>query len=339
MTRRLLASIALFLASTVSGVAHADDDLQAKFEQAQQLYEKLNYKDALPLFEAAFDGTGSPNASLYVGRCLRELGRVDEAYEILRETRRRAAERAAEEQRFVETRDAAVVELKELEPHVGRLYITVTEPPDGLAVSVGGKPVPEERLARIEAGNVVDARDPLPIVLKAGAAQIEMSAPGYQPHRQDVQLRGGPPSRLTLPALKVAEVAPVPTPVAPPEREAEPSDVGTQRIIGVGLAGAGVVGLGIGTVFGIMALGTTSDADELCDGTECSAEGLEMHDDANGQANVANVGFAVGIGLLVAGAVVYFTAEDHSEVAHGALRGVRAGADASGAWLGWGQTW
>lgn len=80
---------------------------------------------------------------------------------------------------------------------------------------------------------------------------------------------------------------------------------GTLQYVGYGAAGVGVVGLGIGAVFGLIAINKKSDAkcgsDNLCD----KPEALE---DAKSAANVASVGFIAGAVLLAGGvALILFT--------------------------------
>jgi len=87
---------------------------------------------------------------------------------------------------------------------------------------------------------------------------------------------------------------------ASPKSDVEtPSSSGdTQRTAGLVIGGAGVVGLGIGAVLGIMAQGAWAGSQHQCPGA-CSALT---------EANVATVGFIAGGALLAGGAVLYLTA-------------------------------
>ncbi len=82
-----------------------------KFKQAQKKFEKKDYAAALELAQAALETTGSPNARLYVARCLRELGRLDEAHEEMQRTHREALEAAKKDAKYEATRDSAAAEL------------------------------------------------------------------------------------------------------------------------------------------------------------------------------------------------------------------------------------
>lgn len=66
--------------------------------------------------------------------------------------------------------------------------------------------------------------------------------------------------------------------------------------------GVGVVGLGLGTIFGAMALGTTSQLQSRCDGNVCpkTSANQRLQDDAISQGNVSTAMFVIG-GLGAAG--------------------------------------
>ena len=62
-------------------VAWAGDDSAATYAAAKKLFDAQSYAKALPLFQDAYAQSKSPNARVYVARCLRELGRLPEAYD------------------------------------------------------------------------------------------------------------------------------------------------------------------------------------------------------------------------------------------------------------------
>jgi tetratricopeptide (TPR) repeat protein len=78
----------------------------AQFKAAQRLYDKRDFKAAL----AQFREIESPNAHLYAGRCLRELGNLPEAYEEFTRAIRDATEHADAKPHYAITRDAASTE-------------------------------------------------------------------------------------------------------------------------------------------------------------------------------------------------------------------------------------
>jgi hypothetical protein len=87
------------------------------------------------------------------------------------------------------------------------------------------------------------------------------------------------------------------------------SGLGTQKILAIVAGGVGVVGLGIGTVVGAIALSKKSDAQSACPGSQCTTQdGVSKWSDAASTGNVSTIGFIIG-GVGVAGAaVLWFTA-------------------------------
>jgi serine/threonine-protein kinase len=112
---------------------------------------------------------------------------------------------------------------------------------------------------------------------------------------------------VSVPALETeAESAPVVAPavnVAPSSPEPTPTSASPLRSAGLVAGAAGVVGLGVGTVFGVLAVSKKSDADSSgCNGDQCTASAATTRDGARSDANVSTVAFVVGA-LLAAGGV------------------------------------
>jgi len=83
----------------------------------------------------------------------------------------------------------------------------------------------------------------------------------------------------------------------------------TQQTLGVVVGGLGVIGVGLGTYFGIRAISKNSDAEDQCPNAGlCNNErGLTLTDQAKKNASASNVAFAVGGVLVATGAVLYLT--------------------------------
>ena len=121
--RRWLGILAVtWLVLVLSSPAQADDDeavmLQARTEYRQglELYDARRYEDALEQFRASHKDFPSPNSLLYVARCLRSIGRTNEAIAAYETTVRAADERAKHESRYADTLGAARRELAVLKP-------------------------------------------------------------------------------------------------------------------------------------------------------------------------------------------------------------------------------
>ena len=127
-----------------------------------------------------------------------------------------------------------------------------------------------------------------------GEHRIEASRPGKQPWQTTVTVTAQPLTTAFIPAL-VDAAAPV-----PPPGEAAPV-WGPQRIAGLAVGGAGVIGLAVGTVFGVKTLQSTSSANAYCSATQpyCHAQGLALEHDAATYAKVSDATIAVGGAAVV----------------------------------------
>jgi hypothetical protein len=126
-------------------------------------------------------------------------------------------------------------------------------------------------------------------------------------------------------------------PVPPPSSAGAdaPHPGHTQRLIGVSMAGAGLVGIVIGSIFGIVTKSTYHQGFDIdCGGsTRCSSKGFSEVQSAYDQATISTVGFIAGGVLLAGGAAIYFTAPRAGEVAIAPSLGDRgAGLTMRGAW-------
>lgn len=110
----------------------------------------------------------------------------------------------------------------------------------------------------------------------------------------------------------------------------------TQRLIGVSMAGAGLVGVAVGTIFAFVSKSTFDQGykDECGMMTKCTnPQGVADVQSGFDQAAVATVGFIAGGVLLAGGAAIYFTAPKAGEVAIAPSLGDRgAGLTMRGAW-------
>lgn len=81
----------------------------------------------------------------------------------------------------------------------------------------------------------------------------------------------------------------------------------TVEVVGAVLASTGIVALGVGTGFGIAAMGETNTVHDLCQNNVCSEQrGIDSAERARDHASVSTAGFASGGVLLALGAVLYF---------------------------------
>jgi tetratricopeptide (TPR) repeat protein len=111
--------------------------------------------------------------------------------------------------------------------------------------------------------------------------------------------------------LREAEIAAgerpaAPARPAPPPRESS-SRSSTASQFGLVLGAVGIVGVGLGTGFGLAAMSKSSTAKESCNGNQCTSQkGVDALRDASSSATISTIGFAAGGALLATGAFLFF---------------------------------
>jgi hypothetical protein len=140
------------------------------------------------------------------------------------------------------------------------------------------------------------------------------------------------PTAQTPPAAAVAVASVPPGPAGPAETkslpETPPAPVspagGTQRTIGWVTAGVGLVGVGIGTAFGLATESKNSDAKGLCPTLSCTQQVVDDHaslvSTAKSDRTASIIGFAAGGAALVGGVVLVLTAPRAHASKESALR-------------------
>lgn len=306
-------------ATTFAGTARAEASASEKavaevlFDEGKQLMVGGDFAQACPKLEQSLRVEEAIGTMLYLGECYEKTGRAASAWAMFRE----AASRA-EAQGQSERAKQGAQRAKQLEGRLSKLTVEVANQNDmeGFEVLLNGKRVEPTLLG-------------LPMPIDTGNHLLEARAPGFVAWSTRVSISGTAVQALIdVPSLEreaeVAAAPPSPPPAAestppseapPPLDSPPPQELDSSRVqpwLGLGLMGAGVVGVGVGTVFGLQAMGLDDDADDICPRSEeCNDQaGLDKTEEAQDNALIANVGYGVGGVLIIAGAILYFTADD-----------------------------
>lgn len=169
---------------------------------------------------------------------------------------------------------------------------------------------------------VVDGVQPVQVtvpVLEKEAAPTSVPPPIAQAQ--------APQSPATEPAPK-PQSSPLPPPPAasteapvqpaPPSRSAlgepPPATGSTQRTLAYVATGIGVVGVAIGSVYGLKAISKNSESRDQCStATLCNQKGLDLRNEAFDAATFSTVGFGIGTVGLVASVILWVTAPTSPE--------------------------
>lgn len=289
---------------------------EALFDQGVRMMKQNSFAEACSKLEESDRIDPAVGTLLYLGECYERVGRTASAWATFRE----AASLATTSNQTDRARVASARAL-ELEPKLSRLSVELA--PDvakvpGVVVKRG-----TQRLEPSLYGT------PLPV--DPGEYKIEVTAPGYEPWSTPIKVEaGGAAASVRIPALvkssEPAGAAPpspssepsqtgaAPAPVAEPSQP-QPGGLSTQQTIGIVGGAVGIVGIGVGSFFGIRALKKSSEADSHCPkaGFCNDDDGLQLTEEGQDQATLANIGFAVGGGLLALGAVLYLTGAPSNE--------------------------
>jgi hypothetical protein len=128
-------------------------------------------------------------------------------------------------------------------------------------------------------------------------------------------------------------IVPSTSDVASPRAESDAG--GTQRTVGLVTGGVGVVGLVVGSIFGLVSKSTYDGAlKDNCNNNpaSCNGDGVTAGKDAHSQATIATIGFVAGGVLLAGGALLYFTAPKSGVSVAPAVGANSAGLGAWGTW-------
>ena len=153
-----------------------------------------------------------------------------------------------------------------------------------------------------------------------GEHVVEASAPGKKTRRTVVTVGREGDVQTAVVAALADELPPDPPPLPAAAsslfpRAARPAiDVPTAESVGLSTrrkfalasAGLGVVGLGVGSYFGLSAIQKHGDPAATCTTTPCSSTSVSLNDEAKLAADVATVSFVIGLAALGGAAFLWF---------------------------------
>lgn len=324
-----LSGIALVLTFVCPRVAHADvadsAAAQALFDQARQLMKQGHYQAACPKLKESQRLDPGSGTLINLANCYAHEGKTATAWSTFLEAAA-ASHRVGNAAREKAARARAAA----LEPKLSQLVLNVAAPArvKGLVLTRDG--------VRID--------PPLwgtPVPTDPGKHTIIAKAPAYQTWQTVVTVKPGPAKQtVDVPPLqKAASAAPATTPPTtpattpaatpaapttsaappPPTADQTPSSgggLGTQRTLALVAGGLGVVGVGVGTAFGLVSKSKHDQAASHCNGSLCRDQtGVDLKSQARSAGNISTVGFIVGGVGLAAGVTLWLTAgPKHTEV-------------------------
>ncbi len=289
--------------------AQSADELrraEVLFEDGSRLLNSGRYAEACPKLESARNLVAGIGVTLYLADCYERTGRSKSAWELFEKAEELATQK--HDSRAAIARERA----RRLLPKLARLDLQVGDADlPGLVIS--DEEVPVDRAE----WNVDRPVEP-------GTHHLRATAPGRTPWEGTVEVPAGPGTvEVRVPALEAASAPPpardtsapvalafpAPAREAPiPERDRTGPEV--QRLAGIALFGAGVIGIGVGSFFGLRAMSKLDDSNSnghCLANDHCDAVGLQDRSDALTAATISTVGLAAGVACLAGGAILYLT--------------------------------
>ncbi|HEY3235398.1 MAG TPA: hypothetical protein VGJ84_11845, partial [Polyangiaceae bacterium] len=273
---------------------------EALFEQGRTLLQEGKPEQACAKLEASQQLDAGVGTLLYLADCYQRVGRSASAWATFLEAASMAkAQGQVDRQKLARERAAA------LEPKLSRLSVAV---PD--ASRVAGLEVHDN-------GRVIaQASWGVALPVDPGPHRVEVMAPNRETWSKSIEIPpDGSTQQLEVPALRPAPVAagaktdvssPTKTPASPARDVGQGSG---QRTLGLALGAGGVVGVGVGSVFGLIAINKNKKSLDHCTtDTLCSQQGVDLRNQAKSAATVSTIAFAAGGAMLGAGLILYLTA-------------------------------
>lgn len=188
---------------------------------------------------------------------------------------------------------AAREQASSLQLRLSTLRVEVQAPVKDLAITLSGAPLQESDWG-------------LAIPIDPGTVTVSASADRFKPWTTEVEVQGDAASVVVQipPMQPIPEQKPAPRPLPPPPPPPRPA---TRSWVAPGIAGGiGVIGLGLGTYFGVRTIAKTNQSETHCDASNaCDPEGGRLRDEARTSSMVSNVSFGVGLAATAVGVVLW----------------------------------
>ena len=266
------------------------------FTRAREAMDAKKLDEACPAFVESQRMWPTASGALNIGNCEEQRGNLASAYGAFSDAAgmaRRAGDKAREEEG---TQRASL-----LKPQLSMLTVDVAAANriEGLLVKR------DDREAGPGQWGIAVPVDP-------GEHTVEASAPGRTAWKTTVRVEPKPGTTLVdVPALALAPVLPTRPEASTPgagEAATQGSAWNTQKTAALAVGGAGVVGIALGAIFGVKALGKKSDSEANCqpdDPTRCNATGVALREEEKSAGTISTISFIAG-GVALAGGVVLF---------------------------------
>jgi serine/threonine-protein kinase len=322
----LALSLALLASRSASAQTDASPEARVMFEDARRLMRAGQYPAACAELESVRRLYAGSGVLLNLGDCYEKVGRTASAWAAFDEAGATAAAAKRRDYEAEATRRKAA-----LEPRLSRLTVHVPESDRGVEVTRDSMSVSGG--AAIAVPVDVGAHE---VTARAGgrlvwSASVEITAPGETVTVEVPELRlpelrspatdaSGAAARSAIPQTAPATPKRHEPAVEPAQKTVRDTGSSSRRVAGVTMAGLGAVGVGASVALALVAESRFAVAE--------GESGMQRSRDSDGAASLGNgasLALAIGVSLLASGAVLWFSAANHS---------ARVGTDGRGLLIG-----
>ncbi|MBS2015701.1 MAG: PEGA domain-containing protein [Deltaproteobacteria bacterium] len=323
LARVLVVSAAPLAITAVSSDAFAQEASPQDIAQARQLaqqgqaaFDAGNFAESEKLWSAAAKlYPQAPTLTLGLARAQAKAGHVVGAQESYNKIIREWSDKPNPPPAFKDALDAAKAEVGAVSARVASVVITVEGGAPNPQVTIDGQPVPSAALG-------------LKRPVDPGQHTVKATADGYKPAETTfgVAEAGNAETKLKLEKNPDAPVAVVPVggPVGgtePPPPGADSGGKGSgQKTAALVAFGVGGVGLVVGAITGIIAIGKHGDLADKCTNGTCGNDLQSDVDSYKSVGTISTIGFIVAAVGAGTGAVLWFTAPKEGSAQNGSSR-------------------
>lgn len=302
--RRSLGAVVLagaLFASASPAFAQSNTALaESLFKEGKTLLTAKNYEAACPKFAESAKLDPASGTFYALGLCYEGQGKNASAWSAYLDAALAARKDGNADREKNANKKAGEIEKKV--PHVSFVVAAATSSLKGLELSVDGQVLAPASWSSAP--------------LDGGEHKIAVKAVGKTPYEASFTVKPPPDKN----EVSVPELVDAPVDVVPPGGGSGPapeegSSGAGMRIAGFTLLGVGVVSVGLGAVFGAMALSKASDVKKVCSLQSCTdPAAVDKNESAKTFADVSTITIVAGAVLAAGGLVLVLVAPKSKKV-------------------------
>lgn len=282
-----LLTVVFVIAWASVAAAQASDPAagEALFREGRAAADAGNYQKACEKFHESHRLDPAPGTVLNIADCEEKLGHIATAWTLYQEVMQKFP---ARDERYTIAQERVTA----LEPRVPKLAIRL---------AAGA---PSDSVVRRDGVELKSASLDTPLPVDPGKHEIVVEAPGRAKSSVTIDIAEGDTKRVS--------VSPGPVTSTSDKGPGKTKSSSGGKTAGYVLGGIGIVGIGVGTVTGLMVLSKKSTVDDNCDPKTklCNQTGKDAADSGKTLGTISGASFILGAVALGAGAYLVLSSKE-----------------------------